>query len=70
VGARHSQIGERIDLSPIRMLPVTGPIGAFVIRNFWEFSGGLRARFETQIGQAAQVIGFEVSTLVWRGGSE
>src|SRR5689334_11832782 len=38
-GARHPQIRERIELSPIGVTPATSPIGAFVIHDFPELSG-------------------------------
>jgi len=35
---RDAQVGERIELPPIRMQPATAPIGAFVIDNLLELS--------------------------------
>ncbi len=65
--ARHPQIGKRIELSPVWVLPGTAPIGALMIHDFLELSRRLRALAQTQVSQTAQVRCLEVSTLVWRG---
>ena len=70
VGARQPQVGKRVELSPIGVLPSATPIGALVIEDLFELSRCLGSFTQTQVGQAPQVNGFWVSTLVRRGGCQ
>src|SRR5580700_7020027 len=69
-GARQPQVGKRVELPPIGVLPSTAPIGALVIQDFFELSRCLSAFTEAQVSQAPQVRRIGVSTLVRRGGCQ
>src|ERR1035437_7153000 len=68
--ARQPQVGKRVELSPIGVLPSTAPIGALVIQDLFELSRCLSAFMQTQVSQAPQVHRLGISTLVRRGGCQ
>ena len=49
--ARQPQVGKRVELSPIGVLPSTAPIGALVIQDLFELSRCLSAFTQTQVSQ-------------------
>jgi hypothetical protein len=49
--ARQPQVGKRVELSPIGVLPRTAPIGALVIQDLFELSRCLSAFTQTQVSQ-------------------
>src|SRR5271154_243429 len=48
-GARQAQVGKRVELSPIGVLPSAAPIGALVIQDLLELSRCLSAVTQTQV---------------------
>lgn len=64
VTSRHSQIGEGIELSPIWMVPVTGPIGSPVVRDLSELGRGFLSSAHSQVSEAPQIRSLKKSSLV------